>query len=535
MALAISSGGKHDFSSLPKGPGCYLYKDKDGTVIYVGKAKDLRSRVRSYFSGEQSVKTQHLVSRIRTIEWIVVDHEIEALLLENTLIKRHYPKYNIDLKENRRYAYITITGERFPRILTTRKVMKGGTTFGPYTDGFQRVQLIKTAVSIFKVRTCTILPKRACLNFHIGICTAPCIGNVDEAKYARQVEGAKAFLRGDMDGTITTLKEEMKAAAGRLHFEKALEIRQQVEAIQGIVEKQKVALVKGYDQDVIAMVQHNDQAIFEILPIAKGVMRGKSEYKVEYSDGVFEEFLKRYYASRKIPGEILVNSAWTLSSAETAVLEAYFSKLRGGKVEIIRPERGEKAGLVRLAEKNALLDLEENKALVDLKEALNLPDYPQIIECFDISNLGDEHIVAGMTRFVDGRPDLQGYRRFLIRSTGKQDDVQSVREAVLRRYRRVQVEKGEIPDLIVIDGGWGQLGAALSSLKSLGLKVPTIALAKEDEEIHTPQEEQPLRLDKLSRMMLLLREIRDNTHRYVLAYNKKRREMKLRGEFKKAK
>jgi len=533
--LTIRPNEKVDYSSIPKSPGCYIYKDVDGIIIYIGKAKNLVNRIRSYFSSpeQQSVKTKHLVSRINNIEWIVVDTEVEALLLENNLIKKHSPKYNIDLKDNKRYAYIKITDETFPRILSTRKVTKDGTYFGPYTDGYQRIQLIRTAVSIFKLRVCKTLPKHACLNYHIGICTAPCIKNVTKEEYAEQVKKAKEFLKGDVEETTKQLIIEMSEYSKKLQFEKALERKHQIEAINRIFEQQKVERIERYDQDVIAFVKHNEQIIIDIITISKGIINGKSEYKLEYSEDVFEEFLKRYYSARTIPREIIINVKFYEEESDKEVLEEYLSKLRNGPVSIMIPERGEKRGLIELAEKNAVMNLEENKTLKELREALTLSEYPKIIECFDISNLGYEHIVAGMTRFIDGRKDKSGYRKFKIKSTvGKQDDFAAMGEVVYRRYKRLKNERTEYPNLIIIDGGPGQLNMALRSLKHLGLKIPIISIAKREEEIYIPNEKEPLKFDKNSKMMLLLREIRDSVHDFVLGYNKKRREMKLRDEFK---
>jgi len=523
---------KPDYTKIPKSPGCYIYKDKDNNIIYIGKAKNLINRIRSYFSGDQSLKTQHLVERIHEVDWIVVDNEVEALLLENNLIKQHKPKYNIDLKDNRRYAYIEITDDRFPRILSTRKVNKNGTFFGPYTDGYQRVQLIRTAVSIFKIRTCVKLPKHACLNFHIGICTAPCIGNVNQVQYNEQVQKAKEFLKGDVEPTVKILEEEMKSFSKDLQYEKALERKRQLEAIGLIYDKQKVELIKGYDQDIIAMLKYNDNVIIEIFTVSKGVISGKQEYRLDYSEDVFEEFIRRYYSTQKIPFEIITDQPLE----DKTVLELYLSKLRNAKVIITIPEKGDKKELINLALKNAAINLEENKTLLELQQALNIPEYPKIIECFDISNLGYEHIVAGMTRFVDGRPDKSGYRKFMIKSTvGKQNDFAAMSEAVYRRYRRIKNEKGVYPDLIIVDGGLGQLSSSVRSLKALGLKIPIIALAKENEEIYTPNNSTPLNFNNNGKMMLLLREIRDSVHRFVLGYNKKRRDMKLRDEFEQLK
>jgi len=529
--LIIPPDKKLDYSLIPKNPGCYIYRDNNQEIIYIGKAKNLVNRIRSYFSNSDlSIKTKHLVEKIYSIEWIVVDNEVEALLLENNLIKKHSPKYNIDLKDSKRFAYIKITDERFPKILSTRKVTKDGSYFGPYTDGYQRVQLIRTAVSIFKIRTCKVLPKHACLNFHIGICTAPCIKNVNEEQYNIQVKNAKDFLDGNMDDTIKILTDEMSQFSKELKFEKALERRRQLESISQIFEKQKVELIKNFDQDVIALIKHNEDAIFEIFTVSKGVISGKAEYRVPYEENVFEEFIKRYYTSRKIPYEIIINSD-SLESGKD-ILELYLSKLRNQKVIITLPEKGDKLSLIKLAEKNAYSNLEENKTLAELKDKLNLPEYPKVIECFDISNLGYDHIVAGMTRFVDARPDKSGYRKFLIRYTkDKNDDFASMSEAVYRRYKRLKNERSEYPDLIIIDGGLGQLNASLKSLKALGLKIPIIALAKEREEVYTPNDKTPLQFDNNSKMMLLLREIRDSVHRFVLSYNRKRRDMRLREEF----
>lgn len=532
--LIVSQDKKIDYSQIPKNPGCYIYRDNTNEIIYVGKAKNLVNRIRSYFSNSEqhSVKTKHLVAKIHSIEWIIVDNEIEALLLENNLIKKHSPKYNISLKDSKTFAYIKITNEKLPRILSTRKVTKDGIYFGPYTDGYQRVQLIKTSVSIFKLRTCKLLPKRACLNYHIGICTAPCIKNVTEEEYAMQVLRAKDFLKGNVDDTIKILTDEMTLFSKQLKFEKAIEKKKQLEAISQIFEKQKVDLIKNFDQDVIALVTNNEDAIFEIFTISKGVIAGKSEYKLQYSEDVFEEFLKRYYSSRNIPYEIIVNTKFYETMQDKDILEEYFSKLRNQKVVITYPEKGDKLALVKLAEKNALINLEENKVLVELQEKLNLPDYPKIIECFDISNLSYDHIVAGMTRFVDGKADTKGYRKFMIKYTqGKNDDFASMSEVIYRRYKRIKLEKGEYPDLILIDGGLGQLNASLKSLKALGLKIPIISLAKENEEIYTPNDNKPMQFDKNSKMLLLLREIRDSVHHFVLGYNRKRRDMKLRDEF----
>ncbi len=522
-----------DYKEIPPNPGVYLFRNAEGDIIYIGKAKSLRKRVSSYFmKKDHYARISLMVSRIASIDWVVVDNEIEALLLENNLIKKHSPKYNIDLKDSKTFAYIKLTDEKFPRILSTRKVVPGGKYFGPYVDGFARIQLTNLAVQLYKVRTCRTLPKKACLNYHIGICTAPCIGNVSAEEYSLQVLGASDFLKGERSGAISQLKAEMKQASSELKFEKALEKRRQIEAIGRLDERQKVELVKRYDQDVLALVRNGDKCLIEMFAISKGVISGKKEFAFDFHEGLFEEFLTRYYSANRVPNEIIVNLAFWDSGEEREVLEKYLSGLRGVKVEINLPQKGEKLGLVRLAEKNAQINIGEGSVLAEIKDSLNLPEIPRVIECFDISNLSYDHIVAGMVRFVDAKPDKKGYRKFRIRTVeGKNDDFASMSEVVLRRYRRLIEENSALPDLIIIDGGQGQLNAALGSLQQLGLKIPTIALAKQNEEIFLPGHSEPRKFEKNGRMMLFVRSVRDAVHKFTLGYNVKRREMRLRDEF----
>lgn len=512
----------------PSSPGVYLFKDKDKNVIYVGKAKNLKSRVSSYFSGSHSPKTQLLVKNISDADYILVDNELEALLLENKMIKKHSPKYNISLKDSKTYAYILITDERFPRILSVRKVGKKGRYFGPYTDGASRAMLVSMCIKLFKLRVCNTLPKKACLNYHIGLCTAPCINNVDEKTYLKQVESAVSFLKGDTQSTIKKLESDMKAASLELRYEVAQEKKRQIESIYILGQRQKVDLIKRFDQDIVALVRKENRAIIELFSISKGVISGKKEFIFDYDEGIFEEFIKAYYSSNYIPSEVIVN----IKFDDLEAIEKYLSSFKGAKVQITLPQKGEKLSLVRLAEKNAQVD-NSDRALVELQEKLNLPAVPRNIECFDISNLGYDYVVAAMTSWVDGKPNKSGYRKFKIRSVeGKNDDFASMGEVISRRYRRLLEEGHIMPDLILIDGGLGQLDSALESLNRLGVSIPIIALAKQNEEIYIPGSNTPLVFEKNSRPMLLLRSIRDSVHKFVLGYNKKRREMRLREEFK---
>ena len=524
-----------EISTIPKNPGVYIFKDKDSEIIYIGKAKNLKSRVSSYFKNgndnHHSAKTRHLVSKIENLDFIIVDNEIEALLLENQLIKKHAPKYNLMLKDSKTFAYILITKEDFPRILSTRKVARKGDYFGPFTDGFLRVELIKLVASLFGIRTCTNLPKKACLNYFIGTCTAPCIKNASKEEYNKQVESAISFLKGNTKPVIEKLKNDMNSASKELKFEFALKIKKQIEAIEYLSNKQKVERISKIDQNVVAMQITNDKAVIEVFTISKGVISGKKEYGLEFEEDVLENFIKLYYSQSVIPEEIIVSHEFWKNEWDKKVLEEYLQRLKGSKVLITYPYRGEKLALVEMAIKN-IQSSSNPAALGQIKEKLNLAAIPNLIECFDISNLSYEHVVGAMVQFVNGKPNTSSYRRFEIKSFKGADDFSAIREVVYRRYLRLNREKSALPDLIIIDGGLGQLSAAMSALKSLGIAVPVIALAKQNEEIYVPGMKIPIRIETNSLMMLLLRQIRDSVHRFALSYNRKKREMKMKDEVK---
>ncbi|MAG60815.1 excinuclease ABC subunit C [archaeon] len=526
---------QEQLTNLPKDPGVYLFKDKNNNIIYIGKAKNLRNRVRSYFQESNkkthSAKTIVLVKNITDLQTIVVNTEVEALLLENKLIKQHKPKYNITLKDAKSYAYIKLTtNEKFPRILSTRIIKKDGTYFGPFTDGSARRELIQLCLKIFKLRTCKNLPKRACLNYHINLCKGPCIKKITEREYQEQVKQAIQFLKGNSKVIEKQLQRDMKTAAENLNFELALEKRKQLEAIQYMEAKQAVDRIVRYNQDVVAMLEQKNKTAIIVFSIHKGVISGKKEYKFDNDPELLEDFIKLYYSKNSIPSEIIINrKAWNNKSDKKA-LEGYLTRLKGSKVEFIIPQRGDKVKLIEIAEKNAHYLL-ENKILQELQDKLNLPELPQTIECFDISNLGDEHIVAGMTQFKDGKANKTAYRKFEIQSTlGKQDDFAAMREVVYRRYHRLQKENKEMPELIIIDGGKGQVTASMKALKQLNLQIPLIGLAKQDEEIVLPNSNDTLKFKKTSPMMLLIRKIRDATHTLVINYNRQKRKIKMRKE-----
>ncbi|MGE5556478.1 MAG: excinuclease ABC subunit UvrC [Methanocella sp.] len=533
--IKLSSPDDFRASDIPTEPGVYLYRNEADEIIYVGKAKNLRNRVKSYFSSiYQPAKTRQLVRHLRSIDWVIVNNEVEALLLENKLIKQHTPKYNINLKDAKTYAYISLTRETFPRILTSRKVSRKLESFGPYTDGYTRQDLQRLVTKVYKLRTCKTLHKRACLNYHINQCSAPCAGKVSPEQYAEQVRRAREFLNGNYKDTLAMLNERMQAASRAMQFETAIELRNQIASIRLLTERQIVDNERRYDQDVMVFRQVGEKVLAVQMGVRKGVLLGKKEFSVDLQPQVEQEFLKAYYTSNQIPREILLNKPCWTDPSEKAALEEFLAQRRLAPVSLTIPKRADKLALVKLAEKNLESSLEADSALVDLQNNLNLPTLPHVIECFDISNLGTEHVVSGMVAFRDAKPDKKNYRKFKIKTFLGQDDFASMKEVVTRRYKRQLEEKNPLPDLVVIDGGPGQVHAAQVALEQLGLKLPIIGLAKEHEEIYFPNDPTPHTFNKNSRMMLLLRKIRDATHEFSLGYNRKRREMKIREEFKPA-
>ena len=531
--IDISGSASFNSSDLPLDPGVYLFRDIDGNLLYIGKAKKLRSRVRSYFnSSRKPIKTQHLVSKIKSIDWIIVNNETEALLLENRLVKENKPKYNVDLKDAKTFAYISLTKEKFPRVLSSRKVSQKLESFGPYTDGFTRQDLQRLVVKIFKLRVCKKFPKRACLNYHINLCTAPCIGKVSEKKYAIQVEKARSFLKGNYEETIKELINQMHQASISKNFESAIELRNLISSIRLLIQNQIVDKERLFDQDVMVFKTIDERLLVVQMSIRKGVLLGKKDFSLDYQLNLEQDFLKAFYNTNKIPNEILLNQPCWKDNDEKRALEEFLSLKRGVKVKLLIPKKPEKQNLVKLAEKNLDPYSENNNLLLDLQTALNLPTLPKIIECFDISNLGEEHVVSGMVRYKNGKPDKENYRKFKIKTFVGQDDFAAVNEVVTRRYKKLKKEGSKMPDLILIDGGLGQIKAAKKALESLNLDTFVIGLAKKQEEIYLPYSNSPLSFNPNKKMMRLLRQIRDSAHIFSISYNKKRRQMKLRSQFK---
>ena len=513
----------HNIKNAPRQPGCYLFKDRRGEIIYIGKAKDLRPRVSWYFKKENQVdKTAELVRRINNVEFIITDSELEALLLEAQLIRQHQPKYNVDLKAGVRYAYLMVTNEKFPRLMVTRTPHKRDKVFGPYTSGLARQEILRLAIRLFKLRTGKRLQKRDEAAGRIRLATAPWKEEITPAMYAQRVSSVELLLKGQSAELIEKLNREMKQFSSAGNFEQAKERRDQIFALQSISEKQKVQLRKHYDQDVINYVALPEKIVIQLFHINRGVISGRKEFRLPlpYEASIQDHlasFITQYYYANDIPHEILVPS----NISDRALVEKYLAKLVGHAVSVNVPMRGNRKKLLALVQKNLEASVNVGDAsLYELQRVLHLTASPRVIECFDISNLGATGVVASMVQFRDATPDKNNYRRFKIKTVTGQSDFDAMHEVVYRRYRRLKDEKNPLPDLVMVDGGKPQLSAARKALKELGLTLPLIALAKREEEIFQLGNPYPLRLLKTSRALMLLQRIRDEAHRFAITYQR---------------
>lgn len=512
-----------DALNIPESPGCYLYLDKNKKIIYVGKAKNLKKRVSSYFKNKYlDSKTQALVSNIKEIDFIVTNSEVEALILENSLIKKNKPKYNIDLKDSKGYAYIHLTDEKFPRYLIARNKKNKGKYFGPFISAQGRDYILQLINKTFKLRTCKKLPKRKCLRYDIGICSAPCINKISKDEYEKDVKEAELVLKGKTKELEKKLEEKMNKYSKKQEFEKALVAREKILAIQYLKEKQNVKREKKYDEDILNYLVKDETVYLMLFNIYKGTLENKKEFTFQFKENFLDEFLLRYYSENEIPKKIIIAKKVDDS------IQDYLKKIKKSKVELLVPKKGELKDLLELVKRNIEIhyfgDIEK---LEELKKKLRLQKNPNVIECFDISHLGGTEIVASMVQFRGGKPDKTNYRKYRIKTSQKNDDFAAMREVVQRRYSRLQKEKKEFPDLIVIDGGLGQLNSSLKSLKEIGIKIPIISLAKKFEEVYIPGIEFPLRFDPKNKARLLLEAIRDEAHRFAVKFQRERRFKKI--------
>lgn len=521
----------------PSSSGVYMWRNHEGTVIYVGKAKNLKNRLSSYFSAGQHIKTRLLVSNAENIEYITTSNEYEAFLLENNLIKKYNPHYNIQLKDGKSYPSLKITNEDFPRFYKTRLIKKDGSLyFGPYPDAGALDTFIDSLYKLYPVRHCRTFKKRTapCMYYHIGRCKAPCCNKISREAYNEFIEEIKALLEGKGDETVNKLQTKMKEAAGNLEFEKAARIRDSLKALAILQNQNIVEDFESGDRDYIAHWREGELVSFTVLKIRGGKLLGRDNFQAESldeDDELVEEFAREYYTDNtNLPPEIYISGRH-----ETSFLKFWINKNLNSKSRIIQiqieqnvqeADRKHRAAL-DMAQENAKEDIIRRlrergdiPAMEELRELLDLPRLPVRIEGFDIAHIGGKFPVASLISFYNGNPDKKNYRYFRLRTTnGVIDDFASMREATSRRYSRLINEGKPLPDLLLIDGGIGQVNAVDGILKALGADIPIAGLAKRDEEIWRPHTSRPICLPKRSDGLRLLQRVRDETHRFATSRN----------------
>ncbi|ORX23886.1 excinuclease ABC subunit C [Thermoanaerobacterium sp. PSU-2] len=553
---------------LPDKPGVYIMKDSSGKIIYVGKAVILKNRVRQYFQNQanQLPKVRTMVKHVADFEYIVTDTELEALILECNLIKKHKPKYNILLKDDKNYPYIKITvNEDYPRIVFTRKVdMDGAKYFGPYSSAFAVRETIKLLRHMFPLRSCNknierdMGKGRECLYYHIGLCSAPCTGRITKEEYRKLTDDALMFLEGKRDVLLKKLKEEMEKAAENMEFEKAAKLRDQIYGIEKTSEKQKIVSASLEDQDVISMARSAEDACIQVFFIRDGKVSGREHYFMKNTDDmdrsdIMASFIKQFYDSAPyVPKEIILD----VDMEEKDVLMEWLSEKRGNKVSIVVPSRGKKKDLVDMVYENALealkndvnlkMERQKNDAVSELSNLIGI-DYAERIEAFDISNIRGTDNVASMVVFVDGKPHRSSYRKFIIKTVEGQDDYGSMREVISRRIshglkEKKQIETGELkedkakfhimPDLILVDGGLGHVKTAIEVLQQLNVEIPVYGMVKDSKHrtrgLVSPNGE--IDMPMTGRAFRLVAEIQDEAHRFAITFHKDTKSKKLRSD-----
>lgn len=556
--ISVNEHIQRRLTELPDRPGVYIMKNAQGKIIYIGKAKVLKNRVRSYFDGSEHNGHRAatlMLPYIRDIEWIITESEQEALILEANLIRKHTPKYNVLLKDDKHFPYLAFSvKEPFPRLSLSRSVKKDGRQYyGPYMSSRYIDKLIDIAARLFKIRECSMElpakhPVRPCLNYHIGRCSAPCAGLITQEEYAKDVESTRLMLEGKRDDLIDKWQREMEEASERLDFETAMKKRDAIQALQASGTHQKTDTTDpNLSLDVVTLRRNGDMAAAVILEYRKGVLMGRRHYRLEckLEDDETEIFrqmvLPWYMEAPLIPAEIATDIVLPEDRKE---LEAALSKQAGRKVTFSTPQRGEKLGFLKLAGANADMILVEMRAEVqkyseidqsvfELQKVLGLKKTPFRIECVDISHLSGTNTVASLVAFKNGRPDKANYRKFIIKTVEGVDDFASMREVMTRRIRRLENEGVPIPDLWVCDGGKGQVDATMQILKELGhdQDLPLIGLAKRLEEIVFPDDRKSIVLHRTSPALKLLQNARDEAHRFAITYQRSKRKKDLEVEW----
>src|SRR5215813_13313510 len=528
---------------LPDRPGVYLYKDAKAQVIYVGKAASLRSRVRSYFqdSRPRDAKTDSLVKQIRDLEYLVTDNELEALMLEANLVRKHRPRYNIILRDDKHYPFLKLTtNEEFPRLLVARKVQRDGARYyGPFYPATAMRETLRLTRQLFPLRTCSITIdgglERPCIQYAIHRCNAPCTGWETREGYAQTVRDVQRFLEGKDDELAVTLTREMEQAAGELKFERAALLRDQIQSLNKVRERQKIISIDEVDQDVIGVVRQGNDACAELFFVRRGRLLGQESFFFDrvagWTDGeILSAFLRQFYGKNIAPApEILLSE----EVPESELLLTWLSALAKRRVQLLAPQRGTKRDFVAMAESNAAIALQnhllsrENRqqAVLDgLKVALDLPGLPNRIEGYDISNIQGTEQVGSLVVWENGGMKKDDYKRFRVKTVIGADDFASLEEVLRRRFGRALEQNTPLPDLVLIDGGRGQLNVGVKVLQDLGLDyIPVASLAKQQEEVYRSDLRDPLLLDPTSPALHTLQKIRDEAHRFAITYHKKLR------------
>lgn len=540
--------------NLPDRPGVYMMKNRAGKVIYIGKAKKLRNRVRTYFqkSRPHDPKTEVMVSKIADFEFYVTDSEIEALILESNLVKEYRPLYNVNLKDDKRFPYLKVTmDEPFPRVIVVRRMAKDGARyFGPFTDAGKMRRTLRFIQKHFKIRTCDyVLPDpkdkvKLCLEYHIKRCPGPCENLISKEDYGKTIDDILLFLSGRSSELLDRLQDKMMELSEAMDFEQAARVRDQIEAIESVRQRQRVVSDQVIDRDIAAFACSDVDAACVVLQIREGVLIGRQHFYLKIQKDtteseIAETFIKQHYMhADTIPKELYISAA--LDDRE--LLQKWLSEKRGNTVRIFIPQKGEKLKLVEMAHNNARLLLNElllqkqhykdriPEAVMRLQSDLRLPRTPVSMSCFDISNLGQEDKVGSMVYFEKGKPKKSSYRHYKIKTVKKQDDYASLREVIYRYFRRLKEEALDFPDLLVIDGGKGQLSAALDALKAHGIKdQQVIGLAKKLEEVFLPGQKEPIMIPRTSPALRLLQRIRNEAHRFAIEFNRKLRDKRTIG------
>lgn len=522
----------------PTQSGVYLWRDAEGTIIYVGKAKSLRSRLSSYFSGKKDVKTLLLISHAASIEYITTNNEYEAFLLENNLIKQHTPRYNINLKDGKSYPVLRITSEEWPRVFKTRHIVQDGSRyFGPFPDATALDTFIETLYEIYPLRHCRRLSARKspCMYYHIGRCPAPCSRQADKSTYAEFIGEIESLLENKGRQTADRIEKEMRAASDAMNFEKAARLRDGLKALSVLQNQNAVESFDGDDRDYIASWSEGELVSFTVLKIRGGKLLGRDNYRtvtLNEDSEVTGEFMGAYYTDK----ESVPPAIYTMTADGMEIMSRWFKETYGAECRITLvtdgiPQADLHKAAMEMARQNAREDIVRRirergdfPAMEELKSVLGLPKIPERIEGFDIAHIGGKFPVASLISFHNGNPDKKNYRIFRLKTTdGYIDDFQSMREATTRRYSRLINEGKPLPDLILIDGGIGQVNAVDAIIKSLGADIPIAGLAKRDEEIWRPHAKEPIRLPKRSEALRLLQRVRDETHRFATSRNQELR------------